>query len=213
VILTRDDNRVYVLTALHNVYVLAAKENAPEWSDALVTSFKDQVKIYYGAHVFGSEPTREGTITAAKPIHLDSAKKNWEYDILLLKSETTDFKTYAATAGNAVYPSFSDAGEFVTQPWQYLNKGEGKTPNIFVQTGYGKIDRSGRFLKDLARDELRRRSFPLIRARKIKGRNLAEIGCAFSFWGPPVGFSVHIDWYIISFTISQGERGARNPLT
>lgn len=141
VILTRDDNRVYVLTALHNVYVLAAKENAPEWSDALVTSFKDQVKIYYGAHVFGSEPIQEATITGAKPIHLDSAKKNWEYDILLLKSETTELKTYAATAGNAVYPSFSDAGEFVTQAWQYLNKGEGKTPSIFVQTGYGKIER------------------------------------------------------------------------
>ncbi len=41
----------------------------------------------------------------------------------------------------------------------------------------------------------------------------AEIGCAFSFWGPPVGFSVHVDWYIISFTISHGDRGARKPLT
>jgi hypothetical protein len=41
----------------------------------------------------------------------------------------------------------------------------------------------------------------------------AEIGCAFSFWGPPVGFSVHIDWYIISFTISHGDPGARNSLT
>ena len=41
----------------------------------------------------------------------------------------------------------------------------------------------------------------------------AEIGCAFSFWGPPVGFSVHVDWYIISFTISHGDPQARKPLT
>lgn len=170
VILTRDDSRVYVSTALHNVYVLAAKEDAPVWSDAMVTSFKDQIKIYYGAHVFGGEPTKVATITSAKPIHLDSAKKNWEYDILLLKSETAEFKTYAATAGNAVYPSFSDAGEFVTQAWEYLDKGAGRTPSIFVQTGYGKIERF-KEISDGSR-KVKKKVFPADNIAKNKGTNI-----------------------------------------
>jgi hypothetical protein len=32
-----------------------------------------------------------------------------------------------------------------------------------------------------------------------------EIGAQFGFWGPPVGFRVHVDWYIISFTIGSGK--------
>lgn len=40
----------------------------------------------------------------------------------------------------------------------------------------------------------------------------AEIGAQFSFFGPPVGFLVHVDWYIISFTISHGDRGSRPEL-
>jgi uncharacterized protein DUF6603 len=37
-----------------------------------------------------------------------------------------------------------------------------------------------------------------------------EIGADFNLWGPPVGGTVHIDWYIISFTIGFGAdlRGA-----
>lgn len=31
-----------------------------------------------------------------------------------------------------------------------------------------------------------------------------EISADFSFWGPPVGGKVHVDWYIISFTIGFG---------
>jgi hypothetical protein len=33
-----------------------------------------------------------------------------------------------------------------------------------------------------------------------------EIGADFELWGPPVGFKVHVDWYVISFTI-----GSRSP--
>jgi hypothetical protein len=31
-----------------------------------------------------------------------------------------------------------------------------------------------------------------------------EIGATFNFWGPPVGGKVHVDYYIVSFTISFG---------
>lgn len=31
-----------------------------------------------------------------------------------------------------------------------------------------------------------------------------EIGATFELWGPPVGYKVHVDWYIISFTIGSG---------
>jgi hypothetical protein len=33
----------------------------------------------------------------------------------------------------------------------------------------------------------------------------AEIGASFHLWGPPIGGSVHVDWYVISFTISFGQ--------
>ncbi|MEO8433927.1 MAG: DUF6603 domain-containing protein [Pyrinomonadaceae bacterium] len=38
-----------------------------------------------------------------------------------------------------------------------------------------------------------------------------EIGADFHLWGPPVGGTVHIDWYIISFTIGFGSD--KNPPT
>lgn len=31
-----------------------------------------------------------------------------------------------------------------------------------------------------------------------------ELGADFELWGPPVGFRVHVDWYIVSFTIGSG---------
>lgn len=31
-----------------------------------------------------------------------------------------------------------------------------------------------------------------------------ELGAKVDLWGPPVGFRVHVDWYVISFTISHG---------
>ncbi len=34
----------------------------------------------------------------------------------------------------------------------------------------------------------------------------AEIGATFHLWGPPIGGSVRIDWYVISFTIGFGAR-------
>lgn len=37
-----------------------------------------------------------------------------------------------------------------------------------------------------------------------------EIGAEFHLWGPPIGGSVHVDWYVISFTISFGE-GRQQP--
>lgn len=39
----------------------------------------------------------------------------------------------------------------------------------------------------------------------------AELGANFSLWGPPVGGKVHVDWYIISFTIGFG--ASPNPPT
>src|SRR5579871_151775 len=39
-----------------------------------------------------------------------------------------------------------------------------------------------------------------------------ELGASFSFWGPPVGFTVHVDWYIISFTVGGGQPLERKPL-
>lgn len=167
VILTRDDSRVYVLTALHNVYVLARKPNAPKWDDRLVTDFKEKVKIYYGAHDYGSEPANPAEITAAKPIHLESATTKWEYDILLLTSETAAFRTYAATAGNAVYPSFPAEDSFVKEAWQYLGKGEDKTPSIFVQTGYGNVKTE---IPDRRRGK--RQVFPADTTTKNKGTNV-----------------------------------------
>jgi hypothetical protein len=32
-----------------------------------------------------------------------------------------------------------------------------------------------------------------------------EIGADLELWGPPVGFRVHVDWYVISFTIEHGD--------
>jgi hypothetical protein len=40
----------------------------------------------------------------------------------------------------------------------------------------------------------------------------AEIGANFSFFGPKIGFRVHVDWYIVSFTISHGNRESRDAL-
>jgi hypothetical protein len=31
-----------------------------------------------------------------------------------------------------------------------------------------------------------------------------ELTAELDFWGPPVGFKVHVDWYVISFTITHG---------
>ncbi len=173
VILTSDATNVYVLTALHNVYILAEKDSAPEWSDALVTAFKKDVKIKYGEHLFGAEPADTAAITAAKPIHLDPAKKNWEYDILLLKSDKPEFKTYAAT--HTVYPAFSDAGVFVTESWQYLARGVAKKPpNVFLQTGYGKIDRTVVIFEGEGRRRTKssKKVFPADKTPKNKGTNV-----------------------------------------
>ena len=35
-----------------------------------------------------------------------------------------------------------------------------------------------------------------------------EIGATFGLWGPELGFSAHVDWYVVSFTVSHGpDRG------
>lgn len=33
-----------------------------------------------------------------------------------------------------------------------------------------------------------------------------EIGVEFEVWGPPTGFRAHVDWYVVSFTIGEGEK-------
>lgn len=40
-----------------------------------------------------------------------------------------------------------------------------------------------------------------------------EIGAQLELWGPLFGFAVHIDWYIISFTITHGHKDVPPPLT
>lgn len=39
-----------------------------------------------------------------------------------------------------------------------------------------------------------------------------EIGVEFELWGPPIGFSAYVDWYVISFTIGGGEKAPPPPL-
>jgi hypothetical protein len=38
-----------------------------------------------------------------------------------------------------------------------------------------------------------------------------ELGASLSIWGPPMGGRVHINWYIISFTVSFGADESTNP--
>lgn len=40
-----------------------------------------------------------------------------------------------------------------------------------------------------------------------------EIGADFELWGPPVGFKVHVDWYVISFTIGSGSPNPPTAIT
>ena len=40
-----------------------------------------------------------------------------------------------------------------------------------------------------------------------------EIGAGLDLFGPPVGFRVHVDWHIISFTIEHGDESPPDPLT
>jgi len=85
-----------------------------------------------------------------------------------LRSDNGPLLTYAAT--NAVYPRFSDKGDFVTSAWKYLAKGGETRANVFLQTGYGEtivmrdVTSSGRGIK--------KQVFPAETAEAKRGSNI-----------------------------------------
>jgi hypothetical protein len=40
-----------------------------------------------------------------------------------------------------------------------------------------------------------------------------ELGAQLTLWGPPIGFRVHVDWFVISFTITHGDENGAPELT
>jgi hypothetical protein len=155
VILTKDATYTYILSALHNVYMLEKPQDPPAWNEQLLKDFRSAVTLRYGSTPnmdFGSDPGSSAPISALTDIKLGDTS-NWEYDVLFLRSSDTGLKTYAAA--NAIYiapgrpvPAMpaSGAGDlpFALKQSDYLGPGirvpkkTGKLkPNFYVQMGFG----------------------------------------------------------------------------
>lgn len=145
-ILFRDATNTWIVTAKHNLYILNDNTDAPPWDEALVTRFRDSIRIYYdGPMAYGKEPARVANITSIVPIPKDTARP-WDYDVMILKSTDGPLREFATinAVGNPFdrtrddYAEIWKDREYLTTAGQYLER----RGQHFLQTGYGRITES-----------------------------------------------------------------------
>jgi hypothetical protein len=152
-----EDGTVTLVSAKHNLYIYAEKEDPPEWDEELATTFRDNVTIVYDSPMrFNLDPGRKAAISAVKPI-VQKDENPWAYDVMIL--ESTDANLAVITS---IFPitdlkrSPTDLGYLLDEK-RYLKR-DGQT---FIQFGYGKN-----------RETAQNRAKTLMPEAKVLGTNL-----------------------------------------
>lgn len=137
VIIYADGETTTIVSAKHNLWVLADKSDPPEWDDAYVRGFKANVSIKYGPTLaYDGAPDQTAAIAGITPVVQDGGEPSWLYDVMLITS--TDVQLAAHAAKYHIGPTGQMANlTFLTTPKQYLKRAPNQT--YFVRTGFGKV--------------------------------------------------------------------------
>lgn len=140
------DGSTLVVSAKHNLEVYWNQGTRPSNLDEIAESFRDRIKIYYGAGgmQFNTHPARQADIDQVIPV-TEVGDNKWEYDVVILRS--SDPGLAEVCSANQIYP-LSDHSErqsydeVATDRKLYLSKIPPLDKNstaYFIQTGFGRV--------------------------------------------------------------------------
>ncbi len=149
VILGVDDTKAYILTAKHNLFILAGQltpidktTEAPKTpGEYALTDYPDGIKISYRPTALLNAPedppkTAPVTVTGFNFAEVAGSSDDWTYDAMLFECTNADFKTYVNTnrfIKKANYEEYSTILGQVKGKYQLLSR------SLFqhIQLGYG----------------------------------------------------------------------------